>query len=267
MEENQKRNLAVLVVLPVCVLATVLVTRWLIKSNSNSPAVLTEEYNAEEAPVTDDAAAPPSSEETLPKSEQYAGRVRDGENGRPAKPSGRAPAITAENKAEADFLRKHDRELRAYQTYLRRLGLKYRAKYPALRRLDADFGKMDRYMALKRRYETDRNAYNWARGTIALPEVRGKILSASANPEIMKAMIEISLEALRNPPPSSIYNEILRFLSSDKRAAPFVGDMSMKLVGNMTAAIPYAATPGMDLTPLTKLEQQISAGAANAGNR
>ncbi len=53
MEEEQKNGWAIWVILPVCVVATVLVTRWLIKSNTG-PAALTEEYSAVERPVTDD---------------------------------------------------------------------------------------------------------------------------------------------------------------------------------------------------------------------
>ena len=270
MEEEQKKGWAVWAILAVCVFGTVMVTRWMIKSNASAPAALTEEYTAVEPKAApDDADGPvedaPPAREMGTGSSSYSGI----EAGKTAAGQTRAPVrqdeMTDQRRREAAFLRKHDGEIKRYQAYLARLGRKYRAQYPALRQLDSDFAKMDRYMALKDQYDSDRDAYKWARGAIALPEVRKEILKASANPEVMKGLIGLALEALKNPPPDSLHDEILRFLSSDKQAAPYVDDMSMDVVQNLTMILPSAVTPGMDLTPIKKIGNEISAGRASAG--
>ena len=254
--EEERSSWAIWVILPVCVLATILVTRWMIKNNSTGPAALTEEYNAVESNAATDADseapqqyARDSAPDIYGKDTRQAGKTA---------PAPRQAEMTAERQAELSFLRKHDREIKRYQAYLRRLGLKYKAQYPALRQLDSDFAKMDRYMALKKQYDSDRDAYKWARGIFTLPEVRNRILSASGNPEVLKAMIGLSLEALRSPPPAAIHDEVMRFLCTDKQATRYVDDISMGAMDNITSALPYAVTPGMDLTPIKKIGEQIT---------
>ena len=65
---------------------------------------------------------------------------------------------------------------------------------------------------------------------------------------------------MRNPPPDAIYNEVMNFLCADKQASPYVDAMSIQVVNNMASSLPSAITPGMDLTPLQKIGEQISAG-------
>ena len=187
-----------------------------------------------------------------------------------AKTAGAAAQLPARGgkEWEADFLRKNDPELKRYQTYLRNLGQKYWNKYPIVRKVDSDFAKMDRYMALKGQYEQDRDAYKWARGVMALPEVREKLLGYMANPEVMTAGIGMALEALKNPPPTPILEEMLRFITTDQQASNYVAGMSDQAAANMGTVMPYIASSGLDLTPLQKIGMQISSGSKNrAGGR
>ncbi|MEI7480728.1 MAG: hypothetical protein WCK75_00115 [Elusimicrobiota bacterium] len=264
MEEEKKNNWAIWLILPICALTAILLTKWFLSSNSGSHAGLTEEYSAEEIPVTDEASG---FEESSEPTQNEAKRTESEPNMAQTRPATRSAAAqvrgdetSAKKLTEAEFLRKHGREIKKYQAYLYRLGLKYKAQYPALRKLNADFSKMDRYMALKKQYDKDKDAYKWARGTIALPEVRNKLIRASADPEVVKGILSVSLEAMRNPPPDAIYNEVMNFLCADKQASPYVDAMSMTVVSNMASSLPSAITPGMDLTPLQKIGEQISAG-------
>ncbi len=264
MEQEKKNNWAIWLILPVCALTAILLTKWFLNSNSGSHAGLTEEYSAEEVPVTDEASGFEASSEPAQKEAKSTESERDVAQTRPSNTSAaaqvRGDETSARKLTEAEFLRKHAREIKRYQDYLYRLGLKYKAQYPALRKLNADFSKMDRYMALKKQYDKDRDAYKWARGAIALPEVRNKLIRASADPEVVKGILSVSLEAMRNPPPESIYNEVMNFLCADKQASPYVDAMSIKVVNNMASSLPSAITPGMDLTPLQKIGEQISSG-------
>jgi len=170
-------------------------------------------------------------------------------------------AASAGKRHELDFLRRHDREMKQYQNYLGALGRRYMAKYPVLRRVDSDFARMDRYMALKTQYESDRDAYKWARGVIALPEVRAELVRCSADPEVLKAMVTLSLEALNtNPPPAAVKDEALRVLAGDEKVALYVADISGKAAGNVAANLPLIVTPGMDLAPLQNMVSQVTAG-------
>ncbi|HBB66261.1 MAG TPA: hypothetical protein DCZ93_02955 [Elusimicrobia bacterium] len=172
-------------------------------------------------------------------------------------------ASSAGKRHELDFLRRHDREIGRYQNYLSALGRRYMAKYPALRGVDSDFARMDRYMALKTQYEKDRDAYKWVRGVMALPEVRAELVRCTTDPEVLKAIVELSLEALNtNPPPAAVKDEALRVLAGDEKVATYVADISGQAAGNIAASLPLVVTPGMDLSPLQNMVSQVASGQA-----
>ena len=158
-------------------------------------------------------------------------------------------------KRERAFLRKHYREIRRYQNRLGALGRKYRAKYPALRKMDAEFSKMDRYMALNRQYKKDRNAFNWARGVMALPEVRAALIRYSSDPQVVKAVVEVSLEAMKTPPPQEIQREIQRFLTADPKTSDHVNEVLVQSLGNDMGTL--TSMPAKTLAPLQKLGSKV----------
>ena len=163
-----------------------------------------------------------------------------------------ADATTA---SEHAFLRKYGPAVKKYQDYLTALGERYIKKYPIARQIDSDFAKMDRYMALKRQFDSDRDAYKWARGVMALPEVRSKLISYSSNPEAIKVALSVVSEVLSNPPPQPIYDEVLRFVGTDEKAAAYVSEMTLQTMGNVSSVIPALAASGVDLAPLAQIQQ------------
>lgn len=179
--------------------------------------------------------------------------------------AGPAPGpVKASSQREKDFLARHDPALKRYQEYMNELGMKYWKKYPIIRQIDAEFSKMDRFMALKAQYEKDRDAYKWARGTLALPEVRSAILKYATSPSAMLAGIDFASEALKNPPPKPIYNEMMNFVTKEPAAMALVNDVSMKAVNNVDEVLPQAMAAGIDVSSLQNLGGQITAATRNA---
>ena len=174
-------------------------------------------------------------------------------------PGGAGMEDRSSSAGEQAFVNRHKKAIKSYQKYLSSLGRKYRGKYPALRAMDAEFRKMPRYAALNRAYARDRNPYKWARGVMALPEVKSAIVKYCRNPQVAKGMIELSLEALRNPPPREIYSEILNFLSSDAKTSKYVSELTRPVAEGAAMALPEL-DPGTDFSPLTKLGDQIIGG-------
>ncbi|PIU19203.1 MAG: hypothetical protein COT18_08720 [Elusimicrobia bacterium CG08_land_8_20_14_0_20_59_10] len=168
---------------------------------------------------------------------------------------------------EGEFLREHDTALKQYQANLRDLGLQLREKYPGVKKVDADFANMSRYMALKQQYENDRDAYKWARGVMALPEVRQKMINCMSDPDVMMAGIEMALAVLKNPPPAPIYSEVIRFLTTDRQAVSYVQEMSGHAVENLDSVIPQIATAGLDITPLQDFGAQLTAGGTTSSGK
>ncbi|MEI7529654.1 MAG: hypothetical protein WCK76_12010 [Elusimicrobiota bacterium] len=172
-----------------------------------------------------------------------------------------APARTTSAREKA-FLAKYDGVISNYQDYLGELGQKFYKKSAAIRKMDSDFVKMGRYMALKEQYEKDRDAYKWARGVMALPEVRSTIFGYLTDPGMILAGAEVLSEALKNPPPAAVYDEMMRFMTTDSQATVLVGEVSRTLVENSGSVMPQLMDSGVDISGLQKLGSQITPGAA-----
>ncbi|MEK7747450.1 MAG: hypothetical protein AAB576_12365, partial [Elusimicrobiota bacterium] len=166
-------------------------------------------------------------------------------------------------KAEREFLRKHDATMQAYQErVLKPLSDKYYKKYPIVRQVDAAFSRIEKLMGLRRRYEKDRNAYAWARDVASIPEVQKTALKFAAKPEVWKVGIEMSMEALRNPPPKPIQDEMKRFITSDEKMTEFVGNFSQSLIPYAGRMVSQSVPAGTDLTQLKDLAGSLVPGAA-----
>ncbi|MEK9146301.1 MAG: hypothetical protein AAB339_11895, partial [Elusimicrobiota bacterium] len=166
-------------------------------------------------------------------------------------------------KAEQEFLRKHDATMQAYQErVLKPLSDKYYKKYPIVRQVDAAFSRIEKLMGLRRRYEKDRNAYAWARDVASIPEVQKTALKFAAKPEVWKVGIEMSMEALRHPPPKPIQDEMKRFITSDEKMTEFVGNFSQSLIHYAGRMVSQSVPAGTDLTQLKDLAGSLVPGAA-----
>ncbi|MBI5244169.1 MAG: hypothetical protein HY922_10925 [Elusimicrobia bacterium] len=164
------------------------------------------------------------------------------------------------SKAEQDFVKKYGPAVRKYQEgYLYPLAQKYYKQYPIVREVDAAFAKLDRYMAASRQYAQDRDMYKWARSVIALPDVRKTAMKYALRPETWKVAIQMSLEALKNPPPKPVYAEMQRFITADKDMADFIGQFAMELIPHMSRMLAQAMIPaGTDLRPLQNLVSSVA---------
>jgi hypothetical protein len=174
----------------------------------------------------------------------------------PAGQSGAKQLPADERAREKEFLARHDSELLEYQKKLNQIGAAYYKKYPIVREIDAEFAKMDRYMAIKRRYEADRDAYQWARDTVALPEVHDAIKKFLGRQEAWGAGVDIALAALKNPPPASIYKEVQRVMVSDPVMSDFTAKVAEDVKPNLAVGIPALA--GKDLQPIQQVMSDIS---------
>lgn len=196
---------------------------------------------------------------SLPSSGGVSMLDKAGRSGRYASAAGgRYASRGASSAREREFIRRHDKEIKKYQAYLRRLGQRARAKYPAVRAMDSDFARMDRYMALKRQYDRDRDPYKWMRGVMALPEVRRAIVHYSRDPEVTRALAEVAMEALSHPPSSAVFNEIMSFICAPEQSG-YMTSLSNEVMGGATAGIMAGFQEGQDMTSLVGLGEQISA--------
>ncbi|MBI5241658.1 MAG: hypothetical protein HY926_14390 [Elusimicrobia bacterium] len=173
----------------------------------------------------------------------------------------RVAGVSASQRAkEKQFLVQYDELIRKYQERLSAIGLRYREKNPVVRQVDEDFGKLNRYMAVKRRYEADRDLYQWARDTAALPEVRTTIRKYLSNPEAWKVAIDMSLEALKQPPPAPIYKEVQRMMLTDPALIDITKDIGDEATKNVGPAVVSMATSGKDIGPLKQVVADLGLG-------
>jgi len=173
-------------------------------------------------------------------SEGYTGAASGDEAARRTSNYTRPAGVTAEQKAKEEaFIRAHAEEIAAYQEKIKNIGGKYYKKYAVVREIDSEFGKLDRFMALKAKYEKDRDPYAWARAAIALPEVKQAIVKTA-------------------PPPTSLYKETMRFLSQDPGMSKYVGELNMEITPKAMKVLPFAMPAGTDITSLQKIATDVT---------
>jgi len=229
------------------------------------PTATPNAFNLPEAPKAN--IPPPAVEPAKPDPDLVASQLGHAE--RPATglplPEPRPPfpapkaAAPAGRAGEQEFLKKHGAQLLGYQKdVLSPIGRKYRRKVPIVLEVDRAFGRLPRYMELVKQYRQDGDAYKWARGVIVLPEVRKTIMHYALTPEVWKVGMQMSLEAMKNPPPKPIYDETQRFMTTDPQMSEFVGEFSMQILPMMSRMLAQAVTPGTDLSPLQNLASQLA---------
>ena len=126
---------------------------------------------------------------------------------------------------------------------------------------------MGRFMALKEQYAKDRDAFKWARSTVALPEVRAAVWKFAQKPEVWTVSFQMMTEALKeHRPPKPIYDETMRFITTDTGVSNYISQFAsdvMPSLGKMTSG---AVAMGLDLGPLMNLATQaVPGGGAAAG--
>lgn len=172
-------------------------------------------------------------------------------------PGAAAGAAADQRREEAEFLARHGEELRRYEGRLGRITTRYYRENPAVRAVDADFARMERYMAIKRRYERDGDPFNFVRDSIALPEVRAEVARKMADVEVWKAAFHMMNDALKDPPPPAIYQQTQKFMLADPVMGDYVKEMTQTVTKNADVMV-QGIPPGMDMTPIQKVVKDVS---------
>ncbi len=163
---------------------------------------------------------------------------------------------------ERDVIRKYDGMIRAEQAKLSVITRRYYKRERIVRDVDKAFGSLPRYMAVKARYEQDRDAYAFARGAIALPEVRKTIYKYALDANVWRVTVGMMLEGMKQKPDKPVYDEMKRFFTEDKQVAGFVTELSGYLIPRMGSLLPQAIKPGQDMRPLQDLAKDLNVAGA-----
>jgi hypothetical protein len=163
---------------------------------------------------------------------------------------------------EKDFIAKHDGTIRATQQKLNAITRRYYKKEKVVREVDAAFGKLPRYMALKAQYDKDRDAYAFVRGAVGLKEVRQTVYKYATNVDAWRVTLGMMTEGLKQKPPPPVYNEMKRFMADDTKVAGFVTDLTGYMMPRMGGILPQVVKPGQDIKPLQDLAKELNLGGA-----
>ena len=189
---------------------------------------------------------------------EQAGQFQRGGGGAAAQPAEPGGPSAADRAREKEFLAKHGAELKAYEgRVLNPIAQKWFRNNATVRRVDAEFARLPRYMALKRQVDKDHDPYAFARGAIALPEVRAEITKCLSDPEVWKAAFGMINEALKSPPPKAIYDEAKRFMQHTEGVTDYMANEFVPAAQKNQSAIMGALGPETDISGLQRLAQDI----------
>jgi hypothetical protein len=178
------------------------------------------------------------------------------------------PAPEADRRREKEFLAKHGAELARYEGRLGRVTRRYYQISPVVRDVDRAFGRMGRYMDVKRRYDQDGNPFEFVRGALGLPEVRGEISRRLSDPQVWKVSVEMIVDTLRNvPPPPAIYSESQHFLTNDPQTSQYLQGFSQEAAAKFPPSVATMPTVVNNIAPIAKLMQDVAPQSAPAPSR
>lgn len=243
--------------------------------NSRKDAAIPEDnrsaFNVDAVPV-DEAPKRPVEYETQYERQLKQRRVAD------ASGSGLAGFVTETDKAfrppgpkptdretEKEWLKKNGHLIEKEETRLMPITRRFRKEHKVVREVDVAFGKLPRYMDIKHQYQKDRDPYKFMRGAVSLPEVRGLILKYSTNPAVWRASVGMMTEAMKQPPPKVVKEEITRFMTTDKTVSKFVGDFAEAIIPRLGKMIRETVPPGTNLGPLKDIASGLVPNAFPGG--
>ncbi len=160
---------------------------------------------------------------------------------------------------EEAFIKKYDKLIQKEIGRYGKITARYRKKYPIVKKVDLAFGKLPRYMALRKQYGKDRNAFAFVRNAIKLPEVRKTVRKFALDPATWRATIGMTNEAMKTKPPQPIYDEGVHFMTHDNTMTKFVTDTTNFLGPRMGTIMVNGIPPGTDLTALKGIAGDIGA--------
>ncbi|MBI3296929.1 MAG: hypothetical protein HYZ75_02105 [Elusimicrobia bacterium] len=141
---------------------------------------------------------------------------------------------------------------------LTKITRRYYKEEPVVREVDRAFGSLPRYMAVRRRYLQDKDAYAFAHDTIALPEVRKTIKKYATDPQVWRVTTAMIREAMKEKPPKPLYDEMKRFFTEDKKVVGLAAELSASVIPQMGTVLAEVVKPGSDLKPLTDLAKDLN---------
>ena len=169
--------------------------------------------------------------------------------------------LSARGAREKQFVDNYGKALRQYQGRLTRIADSAYRKYPVVREVDHDFGQLDRYMAVKRRFEQDNNPFNFARDAIALPEVRKTISKYLADPRAYTAAMSMMTQTVKEePPPKEVYGAAKDFMVNDPSMTHYMDDFIKEIMGNTPAMI-QGVSPDTDTSAIAGIMKDVAPGA------
>jgi hypothetical protein len=215
---------------------------------------------APSAPVAHNSTVLQPQESMLIQSEKDIG-FDDG-TGAAAKPGGYAPSAkgsesAGERRREAEFLARHGGEVLRYQLRLSRITSRYFQASPAVRRVDHDFTRMSRYMAVRNRYIQNGDPFEFVRDSLALPEVRAEIAQRMTEPSVWAAAIGMVNDALKDPPPPAVYKQAQQFMTQDPVMTGYLPEFTQNLTKDMPI-MAQSIPPGTDVNALKKVAGDVS---------
>lgn len=223
---------------------------------SQAPALLPAEREAAQAspaPVVGELAdAPPVGLQGRPAASA------SGAGAPPAAGPARPTKAESERGHEAAFLAAHRAEIKRYHGRLTDIALKYRRSHKAVREVDEAFARMPRYMEVKRAFDRSGDPFAFARGALALPEVREEISKRLAQPEVWSAALAMINETVKKaPPPKALYTEVLGFLTREG-VAEHVEKFTEQAAGQ-APLIARSLPPDADMAGLQKMVSDATA--------
>ncbi|MBI3298451.1 MAG: hypothetical protein HYZ75_09830 [Elusimicrobia bacterium] len=144
---------------------------------------------------------------------------------------------------------------------------RYRKSEPKVKEVDLAFGKLPRYMAVRKKYLEDHDAYAFAHDAIKLPEVRKTIVKYAMDPKIWKVTLKMVTEGLRQKPPKPLYDEMKRFFTEDKEVRGFAADLSKEIAPALATKVLPQVLPQIikdapqDMAALKGLAKDLNIGA------
>lgn len=147
--------------------------------------------------------------------------------------------------------------LRQYQKKLREIVARHWQKYPVVREIDAEFGKLGRFVALRRRYERDKDAHQFAREALALPEVRALVKRYLANGQAWRATLSMINEAIKAPPPKPLMDEMKHFFTHDEAVMEYTAKFGQDVSAN-AGVLAQNIPPEADMDAIMKLTRDLT---------
>jgi hypothetical protein len=265
--KRSDRTAVTLVALLVGVSMAMLAVVYFMMNGSETPAVRTKDAHpfgtAAPSPQTPLLPQSPLAQAALPEGQaggasDSLGFITNKEAFPQVAGNGPGRVVSASERArQKQFLGKYGGALKQSQAGINASIARHMQTSPVLRQIDDDLAHLDKFMAIKRRYQQDGDMYQWARDTAALPELRTVMHKYMAKPEAWSAGISLATDLIKTTP-KPIYEEFIKMMVGDPSLRDFsnsvANDGAAYLPGAMTAAI----SQGIDVAPLQKAMTDLS---------